>query len=88
MVNVKEFVKNSLGRVNNISGPVKSFMEYYLIEVNKLEFDAEPPYLKIQSKLSETLRTLGHGDMALDNFGLFSKNNLPKTRIQVIINYL
>jgi hypothetical protein len=88
MGNVKEFVKNSLGRVNNISCPVKSYMEYYFIEVNKLEFDSEPPYLTIQSKLSETLRTLGHGDMALDNFGLFSKNNPPKTRFQVKIYYL
>jgi hypothetical protein len=78
MGNVKEFVKNSLGIVNNITDSVKSFMEYFLIEVNNLEFDTEPPYSKIQSKLSETLRDLGHDVVSLENFGLFSFNNTPK----------
>ena len=79
MNNVKEFVRSSLGNVKNISHSVKSFKEYFLNEVNKLEFDTEPPYSKIQSKLSDTLRSLGHGANALDNFRLFSNKNPPRT---------
>lgn len=47
-------------------------MEYYLNEVNKLQFDSEPPYAKIQSKLTETLKALGHSSSAGDNFKLFT----------------
>ena len=36
------------------------FIEFYLNEINKLEFDTEPPYEKIHSKLSDCLQLLGH----------------------------
>lgn len=45
------------------------FIEFYLNEINKLEFDTEPPYDKIHSKLSDCLQLLGH--TGVDNFRLF-----------------
>lgn len=67
-------------------------MEFYLNEVNKLEFDSEPPYLQIHSKITTTLTFLGHSASAIDNFRLFSvSKNLPKATSQVKkenINYI
>lgn len=67
MNNCKEFVKNSLA---NNSDAVKSFMEYFLTEVNKLEYDSEPSYSKIHLKLTDTLRAVGHTSSE-DNFYIF-----------------
>ena len=85
MNNSKDFVKNSL---SNCSDQIRSFMDYYLNEVNKLEFDTEPAYSKIYAKLSETLRSIGYKDN-LDNFAIFkplaSIPKTPKASYQVII---
>jgi vaccinia related kinase len=67
----KEFVKVTLGLVH-ISETVKSFIEFFLTEINKLEFDSEPPYDKIHTKLNECLKSLGH--TGPDNFRLFHPN--------------
>ena len=52
---------------------VKHFIEFFLNEVNKLEFDTEPPYAKIHTKLNECLSTLGHS--GADNFRLFKSGS-------------
>lgn len=72
MTNVKDFIKATLGSVNNISEPVKSFIEFYLGEVNKLEHDHEPPYAKIHAKITDALKALGHGSASADHFHLFT----------------
>ena len=54
-------------------------MEFYLNEVNKLEFDSEPPYARIQTKITDTLKALGHSSSVGDNFRLFSTKSAPKT---------
>ncbi|RNA34646.1 serine threonine- kinase VRK1, partial [Brachionus plicatilis] len=81
MDNVKEFVSNTLN-VKNVSESVKKFVEFYLNEVKKLEFESEPPYAKIQSKINDTLKSLKY--TGADNFGLFSSN---KSKSKVLINY-
>jgi hypothetical protein len=89
MNNSKEFARTSLA---NCSDQVRSFMEYYLSEVNKLEFDSEPAYSKIYAKIHETLRNIGYKDN-LDNFSIFKPStSIPKTpkasnsvNIQVLI---
>ncbi len=76
MNNSKDFVKTCLA---NCSDQVRSFMEYYLNEVNKLEFDSEPAYSKIYTKISETLRSIGFKDNQ-DNFSIFKPSaSIPKT---------
>ncbi len=54
-------------------------IEFYLNEINKLEFNSEPPYLKIMNRLTDTLKSLGHSGE--DNFYAFSqsKTNLKAT---------
>ena len=54
------------------SEPVKSFIEFYLNEVNKLEHDHEPPYAKIHAKINDALKSLGHGSSSADHFHLFT----------------
>jgi hypothetical protein len=54
-------------------------MEFFLNEVAHLEFDSEPVYAKIQAKLTDALKQLGHSSSAVDNFRLFSTKNMPKT---------
>jgi hypothetical protein len=55
-------------------------MEFYLNEVTLLEYDSEPPYARIHTKLTDALKALGHSSSAVENFRLFSaKSSLPKT---------
>lgn len=54
------------------SEPVKSFIEFYLTEVNKLEHDHEPPYAKIHAKIGDALKALGHSPASADHFHLFT----------------
>jgi len=54
--------------------PVKTFVEFYLNEVNKLEFESEPSYDKIQAKLNDCLEWLGHKEG--DNFRLFENDEM------------
>lgn len=42
-------------------------------EINKLQFDSEPPYLKITNKISDTLKLLGHSSETIDNFNSFNQ---------------
>ena len=53
----------------------KSFVEYFLAEIGKLEFDTEPPYSRIQTKLSEALRSLGHTASQGENFSIFKSSS-------------
>ncbi len=63
----------------NVKESTVSFMEYYWSEVARLEFDSEPPYAKIQSKITDALKLLGQSSSSVDNFRLFSAKNIPKT---------
>lgn len=72
MANVKGFLRETLESVGTPAEVVK-FMEFYLNEVNKLEFESEPDYAKIHSKITETLVALGHARSERDNFYVFSK---------------
>lgn len=72
MSNVKGFLKETLESVGTPMEVVK-FMEFYLNEVNKLEFESEPDYVKVHSKITETLAALGHAKGERDNFYVFSK---------------
>ncbi len=59
-----------------------SLIEYYLNEINKLEFNSEPPYLKIMNKITDTLKSLGHSSE--DNFYAFNQSKtISKTSTQV-----
>ena len=64
-----------------IEEPVKSFIEFYLGEVNKLEHDHEPPYAKIYAKINDVLKALGHSSATTDHFHLF---NPPKKGAKAI----
>ena len=56
-------------------------MEYFLSEINKLQFDTEPPYDKIHSKLTDCLKALSH--TGVDNFRLFKSGPVTKTPSKV-----
>jgi hypothetical protein len=71
MANVKGFLKETLEAVGSPSEVVK-FMEFFLNEVNRLEFETEPDYVKIHSKIADTLSALGHSKNDKDNFYVFS----------------
>jgi hypothetical protein len=61
-------------------------MEFYLNEVNKLEFDSEPPYNKIHTKLNEALRRIGATQSVIsgsDNFMIFSSNKVSGSKTQL-----
>lgn len=75
MSNVKDFLKNTLESVDEISSSFVKFMEFYLNEVNKLEFDTEPDYQKIHTKITDTLTGLGHSKKDKDNFYIFKSND-------------
>lgn len=77
MKNVKEFINNTIGTVDSVSNSVKNLVEYYLNEVNKLQFDTEPPYGKILSRINETLKALGQSESS-DHFNAFSQTKTKK----------
>ena len=56
---------------------MKKFIEFYLNEVNELQFDSEPNYSKIQTKLNEALKTLGHSNLLVENFQIFNPAKQP-----------
>ena len=62
----------------------KLFIEFYLNEVVKLEYESEPDYAKIQSKITETLTTLGLTEKN-EQFGLFNKMT---TRVNFILTMI
>jgi len=68
MDNVKEFLSRTLQATENISDSFVKFMEFYLVEINKLKYDSEPNYGVIHKKLEETLADLGHSKYTKDNF--------------------
>lgn len=70
MDNVKEFLSRTLQAADktSISDTFVKFIEFYLNEVNKLEFEDEPDYAKIHKKIRETLTSLGNSKSAKDNF--------------------
>ena len=71
MDNVKEFLSRTLQAAGDISDSFVKFIEFYLNEVNTLEFETEPDYAKIHKKIEETLASLGHPKTAKDNFYIF-----------------
>lgn len=89
MANVKEFLNKTFAMAQKpINDLVKNFTEFYLNEVNKLQFDTEPPYAKLHTKLNETLSKLGEST-SLENFRLFKPSAGAETgktpsRAQVI----
>jgi len=75
MANVKEFMSKTLKKCDDISDVFIKFIESYLNDVNKLEYDTEPDYAKIHSKITETLASLGHTKTTKDNFYIFSSES-------------
>lgn len=65
-----------------IKESTKSFMEFYLNEVVKLEYESEPAYAKVQAKITENLASLGFTGKS-DHFALFDKKTT-----QVNFNFL
>lgn len=58
-------------------------MELYLNEVNKLNYESEPAYAKIQAKITDTLNSLGFGSKS-DFFGLFDKKSSTTTQVTLL----
>ena len=56
-------------------------MEFYYNEVNKLEFDTEPDYLKIHTKITDTLTGLGHSKNDRDKFYIFKSNKSKRLEV-------
>lgn len=50
-------------------------------EINKLQFDTEPSYAKILSKINDTLKSLGND--STDNFYAFNQKSSSKTPSKV-----
>lgn len=81
MANVNDFKSKTLRKSGDISDAFINFIELYLQDVNRLEYDEEPDYKKIQSKIIQTLKCLGHQRYTLDNFYIFKtecRNNLSR----------
>ena len=51
-------------------GCVKNFAEFFISEIVKFEYDTEPPYCLLQTKLSEALHSLGYTGID-ETFNLF-----------------
>jgi hypothetical protein len=47
---------------------IKQFVQYLIEHVNTLKYDDEPCYLKIQNKISDTLKLCGYSNE--DNFSM------------------
>jgi hypothetical protein len=58
-----------------------------LNEINKLQFDSEPPYLKITNKISDTLKLLGHSSETIDNFNAFNQTKTNSKTTTVLYFY-
>ena len=71
MANVKVFVRKTLRKSGDISEVFINFIESYLQDVNRLEYDEEPDYTKIHSNITYALACFGHKRTA-DNFYIFT----------------
>ena len=55
----------------NLKATTKRFTEFYLNEINKLEFETELDYAKIKNKITKSLQLLGHRKSLTDDFFIF-----------------